>query len=248
MLIEAISTIPEVFDTYLHTSIMKDALKRGTFEFRSYNLHDWGIGNYQKTDDAPFGGGAGQLMMPGPIFDAVRSVSSKGPKPYVVFFTPSGTKFTQRDAERLSEKDRILFVCGRFEGMDERAYTLADECFSLGDFVLTGGELPAMVVTDAIVRLLPGSVGNPDSVVEESFSSEGLLEYAQYTRPSDFEGMKVPEVLLSGNHGAIAEWRRQNSIERTAQMRPDLLQNANLTDKERAFASKVVANNQKQKG
>lgn len=248
MLIEAISTIPEVFDTYLHTSIMKESLKSGAFEFKAYNLHDWGIGNYQKTDDAPFGGGAGQLMMPGPLFEALRCISASGPKPHVVFFTPSGTPFCQCDAERLSHKERILFVCGRFEGIDERVYSMADECLSLGDYVLTGGELPAMVVTDAIVRLLPGSVGNPESVIDESFSSDGLLEYAQYTRPSDFEGMKVPEVLLSGNHAAIAKWRRQNAIERTALMRPDLLKSANLTDEERSFAIKVVACDTKEEG
>lgn len=240
MLIEALSTIPDVFDAYMSASIMKKAREAGVFEFNAHNLHDWGLGDYQKTDDAPFGGGAGQLMMCAPIFEAVRCISQGGPKPHVVFFSPAGTPFTQRVAERLAQEERILFVCGRFEGIDERAYTLADECLSLGDYVLTGGELPAMVVTDAVVRLLPGALGNAQSAQDESFSAEGLLEYAQYTRPSEFEGMGVPEVLLSGNHGAVDAWRRQNAIERTARLRPDLLRNANLTPEEQAFAAKVV--------
>lgn len=248
MRIETLSVIPEVFDDYMGASIMKNAQAAGVFEFISHDLHDWTHGNYRKVDDAPFGGGAGQVMMPAPIFEAVQDLSARSEvRPHVVFFTPTGTPFNQRVAERLSTEERLLFVCGRYEGMDERVYSLADECLSLGDYVLTGGELAAMVVTDAVVRLLPGALGNAQSAVDESFSQEGLLEYEQYTRPSTYDGMSVPDVLLSGNHGAVDAWRRQNAIERTARLRPDLLSKANLTAEEQAFASKVVEQ-QNQKG
>lgn len=253
MKIEALSTIPEVFGTYMASSIMGNAVRAGALEFSAYNLHDWGLGNYQRTDDRPFGGGAGQLMICEPIFAAVRELKERAhakseAMPRVIFFTPSGALFDQRVAERLSREEHLLFVCGRFEGIDERAYSLADECLSLGDYVLTGGELPAMVVADAVVRLLPGVLGNEQSAVDESFSVDGLLEYAQYTHPANFEGMEVPEVLRSGNHAAIAAWRRQSALERTAQLRPDLLDGANLSDDERAFALKVIEANSAKQG
>lgn len=241
MRIETLSVIPQCFDSYMSSSIMKNASEAGVFEFISHDLHDWTHDNYRKVDDRPFGGGAGQVMMAAPIFEAVSALSAQGPKPHVVFFTPTGTPFNQSIAQDLAQKERILFVCGRYEGMDERVYSLADQCISLGDYVLTGGELAAMVVTDAVVRLLPGALGNDESSVDESFSTDGLLEYAQYTRPANYEGMEVPEVLLSGNHGAVDAWRRANAIERTAQLRPDLLKTANLTPQEREFASKVLS-------
>ena len=176
-------------------------------------------------------------MKPAPIFEAVNAIKASDDHPArVIFFTPVGMPFTQREAERLSREERLLFVCGRYEGMDERVYSLADEILSLGDYVLTGGELPAMVVTDAIVRLLPGALGDEMSPQDESFSEDGLLEYAQYTRPADYDGMTVPEVLLSGDHARVNAWRRRNSIERTAKLRPDLLETANITDDEREFA------------
>lgn len=240
MRIETLSVIPQCFEAYMSASIMKNAQEAGVFEFESHDLHQWTHDNYHKVDDRPFGGGVGQVMMAAPIFEAVRELSASGTKPYVVFFTPTGTPFTQRVAENLAAKERLLFVCGRYEGMDERVYSLADECISLGDYVLTGGELPAMVVTDAVVRLLPGALGNDESSIDESFSADGLLEYAQYTRPALFEDMAVPEVLLSGNHGAVDAWRRQNAIERTVQLRPDLLESANLSTQEREYACKVL--------
>lgn len=240
MKIDVLSTIPQCFESYMNASKMQDAVEASLLEFNVHNLHDWGLGNYQKTDDAIFGGGAGQLMMCEPLFAAIRELSSGATKPKVIFFTPAGTPFDQRVAERLSKEEHLLFVCGRYEGIDERVYTLADECLSLGDYILTGGELPAMVVSDAVVRLIPGVLGNAQSFVDESFSEDGLLEYAQYTHPASFEGMDVPEVLRSGNHKAIAEWRRKSAIERTAKLRPDLLENANLSEQERAFASKVI--------
>ena len=181
------------------------------------------------------------LMKPAPIFEALDDIGSKGPRPHVVFFSPCGTRFDQRAAERLAGKERVLCVCGRYEGIDERVYTLADDVFSIGDYVLTGGELAALVVIDSVVRLLPGALGDEASSVDESFSQDsGLLEYAQYTRPSSYRGMDVPEVLLSGDHGRVAQWRRESAIERTARWRPDLLESARLDPNERARARELM--------
>ena len=241
MFIETLSVFPGVFDAYLGASIMGRAQKKGIFEFRAHDLRDWTHDRHRTVDDAPFGGGQGMLMKPAPIFEAVNDIKASDDRPArVIFFTPVGTPFTQREAERLSREERLLFVCGRYEGMDERVYSLADETLSLGDYVLTGGELPAMVVTDSIVRLLPGALGDEMSPQDESFSDDGLLEYAQYTRPADYEGLNVPEVLLSGDHARVKAWRRKNAIERTARLRPDLLETANITDGEREFARGIM--------
>lgn len=240
MLLEAISVFPQFFEPYLSSSILGRARRAGLFEFRSYDLRDWTHDKHKTVDDAPFGGGQGMLMKPEPIFEAVRDISAREKtRPHVVFFSPCGRRFNQEIALRLSAKPRMLFVCGRYEGMDERAYDLADEVLSLGDFVLTGGELPALCVMDAVVRLIPGALGDDMSVWDESFC-EGLLEYEQYTRPATFEGRRVPEVLLSGDHARIAAWRRRNAVERTARWRPDLLEDAALSDEERALAQQIV--------
>ena len=236
MLVEALSVFPGVFSPYLGASILGRAQARGIFQFRAHDLRDWTHDRHRTVDDAPFGGGAGMLMKPAPIFEALADIKSADERPaHVVFFTPAGTPFSQREAVRLSREERLVFVCGRYEGMDERVYELADECLSLGDYVLTGGELAAMVVTDAVVRLLPGALGDAMSPVDESFST-GLLEYAQYTRPASYEGRDVPEVLLSGDHAAVDAWRRRSAVERTARLRPDLLEAAGLTDEERSWA------------
>ncbi|WP_293820093.1 tRNA (guanosine(37)-N1)-methyltransferase TrmD [uncultured Parolsenella sp.] len=240
MTVESLSVFPGVFDPYLSASIMGRAQAKGIFSFRAHDLRDWTHDRHRTVDDAPFGGGQGMLMKPAPIFEAVRDIASEGPRPHVVFFTPCGEPFTQRVAERLSAEERILFVCGRYEGMDERAYSLADECLSLGDYVLTGGELAALVVTDAVVRLLPGALGDEMSPVDESFSTAGLLEYAQYTRPATYEGLSVPGVLLSGDHAAVDAWRRKSAVERTARWRPDLLAAAELSDEERDLARRLM--------
>ena len=238
---ETLSVFPEFFDTYLSSSIMGRAQDKGLFEFEAYNLRDWTHDKHNTVDDCPFGGGQGMLMKPDPFYEAYDSISALGDiKPYVVFFAPAGTPYNQRVAERLSKQDRILFVCGRYEGIDQRAFELADETISLGDYVLTGGELPAMVVIDSLVRLIPGALGDTMSAVDESFSTEGLIEYEQYTRPSSYRGMDVPEVLLSGHHGKIAEWRRMNAIERTARLRPDMIETADLSEEERIFANNIV--------
>ena len=241
MRFEALSVFPEVFSPYLDASIMGRAQRSGVFSFEAYDLRDWTHDRHRTVDDAPFGGGQGMLMKPAPIFEALDELSANGlSSPHVVFFSPCGQRFDQRVAERLATKERILFVCGRYEGIDERVYTLADDVLSIGDYVLTGGELAALVVMDAVVRLLPGALGDELSAVDESFSSEGLLEYAQYTRPASYRGMDVPEVLLSGDHAKVREWRRRNALERTALWRPDLLESARLTDEERLFAQDVL--------
>lgn len=227
--LETISVFPQMFQPYLSESIMGRAQDRGIFEFFAHDLRDWTHDRHRTVDDAPFGGGQGMLMKPAPLFEAVSAVQAMRPDPaHVVFFSPCGYRFDEAAAERLSHERRILFVCGRYEGMDERAYQLADETLSLGDYVLTGGELAALVVMDSVVRLLPGALGDEMSARDESFS-EGLLEYAQYTRPADYDGLRVPDVLLSGDHAAVAAWRRASAVARTAQWRPDLLEAAGVT-------------------
>ena len=241
MIFETISVFPGVFEGYLGASIMGRAAKAGIAEFAHHDLRDWTHDRHRTVDDAPFGGGQGMLMKPAPIFEAVEAVSAARPqRPHVVFFSPVGTPYTQRCAERLAAEERLVFVCGRYEGMDERCYSLADDVFSLGDYVLTGGELAAMVVIDSVVRLLPGALGDSMSAVDESFSPTGLLEYAQYTRPASYRGMDVPEVLLSGDHAKVDAWRRRNAVERTALWRPDMLEAADLTPEERDAAEAVA--------
>lgn len=237
---EALSVFPHMFSPYLDASIMGRARKAGIYEFVAHDLRDWTHDRHRTVDDAPFGGGQGMLMKPEPVFEAVRAITSMAQEaPHVVFFSPCGRRFDQGVAQRLSAQRRILFVCGRYEGMDERVYELASETLSLGDFVLTGGELAALCVMDAVVRLLPGALGDDMSARDESFS-EGLLEYAQYTRPASFEGREVPQVLLSGDHARIAAWRRASAIERTAMWRPDLLEDASLSEEERERAWRLV--------
>ena len=185
MLIETLSVFPEMFEPVMSTSILGRARKAGLFDFKAYNLRDWTHDRHRTVDDEPYGGGQGMLMKVEPIAGAIEAISAEGPRPTVVFFTPCGEPFTQHVAERLLKSERLLFVCSRYEGVDERAYAYADERLSIGDYVLTGGELPAMVVADAVVRLIPGALGDEMSNVDESFSTAedgGLLEYAQYTR------------------------------------------------------------------
>ncbi|MCD8200397.1 MAG: tRNA (guanosine(37)-N1)-methyltransferase TrmD [Coriobacteriaceae bacterium] len=232
MIIETLSVFPDMFEGPMSASIVGRARERGILDFTAYDLRDWTHDKHRSTDDEVYGGGQGLLMMCPPIFEAYDDIASRGPKPYTIFFTPAGEPFSQGMAVELAEKERILMVCGRYEGFDERAYSLADRCVSIGDYVLTGGELPAMVVTDAVTRLLPGVLGDEGSAVEESFA-DGLLEFPQYTRPAEYRGMQVPEILLSGNHQEIYDWRRSQALERTARRRPDLLRFAAISDEER---------------
>ena len=239
MRFETLSVFPEVFAPYLDASIMGRVQRAGILDFAAHDLRDWTHDRHRTVDDAPFGGGQGMLMKPAPIFEAVEALSAEGPRPHVVFFSPCGRRYDQSCAEALSHEERVLLVCGRYEGMDERAYKLADDVFSLGDYVLTGGELAAMVVIDSVVRLLPGALGDAMSAKDESFS-DGLLEYAQYTRPASYRGMDVPEVLLGGDHAKVDAWRRRSAVERTARWRPDLIEGADLTPDELALARTVM--------
>lgn len=241
MIIETLSVFPEMFDGPMSASILGRAQESGHLQFEAHDLREFSKDKHRNTDDEIYGGGQGLLMMCQPIFDAIdflREQPSK-PKPHIIFFTPAGRQFSDSVAHELTQYERLVLVCGRYEGIDERAYTLADECISLGDYVLTGGELAAMVVSDAVVRLLPGVLGDEQSAVDESFH-DGLLEFPQYTRPAEYKGMKVPEILLSGHHEKIAQWKRKEAIKRTAQLRPDLLKSANLSDEERAWAKDLA--------
>lgn len=231
-----------MFEDYMSLSIMGRAAKKGALQFQAHDLRDWTHDRHRSTDDEPYGGGQGLLMTCPPVFEALDELSASGPKPTVIFFTPTGEPFTQAAAQELAGHERLLMVCGRYEGFDERVYTLADKCYSLGDYVLTGGELPAMVITDAVVRLLPGVLGDDASAVDESFAGN-LLEYPQYTRPASYRGMDVPEVLLSGDHGKVDAWRREQSVIRTAQMRPDLLAQAELSAAEQDLVEGIISKN-----
>lgn len=234
MRIDTLSTFPHMFDSVMGESIMKRAQEFGILDFHAWDLRDWTHDRHRTTDDEPYGGGQGLVMKCEPIFEAYDAIAAEGEKPYTIFLTPTGTPFDEGIASQLAAQERLLFICGHYEGIDERAYRLADACLSIGDYVLTSGELASMVIIDAVVRLLPGVLGDEGSAVDESFY-DGLLEYPQYTRPASFRGMEVPSVLLSGDHGKVAAWRREQSLIRTQELRPDLLKDANITDDERAF-------------
>ncbi len=232
MIFDVLTLFPGMFDSPLQESILGRAIKQELLQVRAHNLRDWAEGKHQTTDDTPYGGGDGMVMKPEPIARAVAALKVQTPQAKVLMMTPQGVPFTQRHARELAKEEGLIFLCGRYEGFDERIrQTLVDAEFSLGDFVLTGGELPAMVMIDAISRYLPGVLGSEGSAETDSFS-DGLLEYPQYTRPAVFEGMAVPQVLLSGDHGKIARWRREQQLLRTLQRRPDLLEQAELTQED----------------
>jgi tRNA (guanine37-N1)-methyltransferase len=239
--IDIISVLPEIFDGPLSASMLGIARDRGALDVHVHDLRDWALpGVHRQVDDAPYGGGPGMVLRPEPYFDAVRAVSAQDDEPpFVVMLCPQGRRLDQGLVEELARRPRLMLLCGRYEGFDERIRTLADLQVSAGDYVLTGGELPAMIVVDAVARLLPGVLGGDDSAEEESFSW-GLLEYPHYTRPASYEGMDVPEVLRSGDHARIARWRREQAIARTAAARPDLFETAELTDDERALAARLM--------
>lgn len=235
MIIETISTFPDMFSSVMGSSMMRIAAEKGIIEFHAHDLRDWTHDRHRTTDDEPYGGGQGLVMKCEPIFEAYDDVAARNSiSPTVIFLAPTGRRFEDALASELSRAPRLLFVCGHYEGIDERAYALADHVLSIGDYVLTSGELASMVVIDAVVRKIPGVLGDDRGSVDESFHG-GLLEYPQYTRPSSYRGMDVPSVLLSGNHAEIARWRRRQSIERTARFRPDLLNGAVLDAADREF-------------
>ena len=235
MKIETLSVFPHCYDSIMNESIMKRAQDKGFLDFYAYDLRDWTHDKHRTTDDEPYGGGQGLVMKCEPIFEATDDIFARyETKPYVIFLSPTGTRFDDAKSVELAQKDHLFFICGHYEGIDERAYTLADEVLSIGDYVLTSGELASMVIIDAVVRRIDGVLGDEGSAIDESFY-DGLLEYPQYTRPAHYRGMDVPEVLLSGHHANISAWRRKQSLLRTKQWRPDLLESANLTPEEKDF-------------
>ena len=229
MKIDILSLFPDLFETFFTTSIIGRATAENRVALQTVNFREYSKNKHHKVDDYPYGGGQGMLLTPEPIFNAIADITTDI-KPRIILLCPQGEKFTQKKAEELANDEHLIFICGHYEGFDERIrqHLVTDE-LSLGDFVLTGGETAAMVMIDAVVRLLPGALPKVSSHEDDSFSS-GLLEFPQYTRPEDFRGMKVPDVLLSGNHAKIAEWRRRESLKRTLERRPDLLETAKLDE------------------
>lgn len=220
MRIDILTLFPSMFDGFLNESIIKRARCNNKVEINVYDIRDYTTDPHKKVDDYQFGGGEGMVLMPQPIFDAVRSI--KTDDSHIILMTPQGAKYNQAKAHQLLEYKHLILICGHYEGFDERIRSLADEEISIGDFVLTGGELPSMVISDSIIRLLDGVI-NEESYKNDSFE-DGLLDYPVYTKPVDFEGMKVPEVLLSGHHENIRKWRLEQRLKRTKERRPDLLE------------------------
>lgn len=262
MIVETLSTFPHMFDSVMNSSMMRIAQEKGLLSFEAYDLRDWTHDRHRTTDDDPYGGGLGLVMKCEPIFEAYQDITGidkgyvpvvsgneqpctgprpahvGGPAPKTIFLTPCGRRFDDALACELAGHERLLFVCGHYEGIDERAYALADYQVSLGDYVLTSGELAALVVIDAVVRKIDGVLGAQGGAEEESFA-DGLLEFPQYTRPASFLGNEVPAVLLSGDHAGVDRWRREQSLQRTARLRPDLLQSAALTPDDLEYLKKI---------
>jgi len=226
MRFDVLTLFPEMFPGYLGQSLLNLAIERELVDVQLHNIRDWATGKHKNVDDKPYGGGPGMVLSPEPVVQCVEAVQQLGESPgKVILLTPAGRKLDQPLVEELSEAERLLLLCGRYEGFDQRVVDLLEpDEISIGDFVLNGGEVAAMVVIDAVIRLVPGLLGDEQSNKQDSFSTEGrLLEYAQYTRPREYRGLQVPEVLLSGNHPEIARWREQSSMERTRERRSDLL-------------------------
>ncbi len=219
---DIITIFPDVFTAIFNESILKRAQKNKKIKINVHDLRNFSKDKHRKVDDRPFGGGPGMVFTPQPLFDAITTIKGKR-KTHVIYMDPGGKAFIQAHAKQLTKHKNLIIICGHYEGIDERVRDeLVDESISIGDYILTGGELPAMVLVDAVSRLLPGVLGEPDSLIDESFSIN-LLEYPSYTRPADFRGIKVPDVLLSGNHSEIKKWRKAESLKRTRKFRPDLL-------------------------
>jgi tRNA (guanine37-N1)-methyltransferase len=214
---DVLTLFPGILDSYVKQSLLDDAIEKGLVEVHAWNIRDWTADRHQKVDDRPFGGGPGMVMMAQPVVDCVDAVRAKAePAGQLVMLTPAGERLTQRVVEELAREPRLLLLCGRYEGFDDRIrQLLRPREISIGDFVCNGGEVPAMVVIDAVIRLIPGVLGDEASAADESHSEPGRLEYPQYTRPREFRGLEVPEVLLSGNHAAVAKWRREESEKRS---------------------------------
>jgi tRNA (guanine37-N1)-methyltransferase len=245
MQFEVFTLLPEVFPPYLESSILQKARQRGLIDVRVHNIRDYTHDRHHTTDDTPYGGGGGMVMKPEPVFEAIETVlgveaGQAQPPPFpVILLTPQGRVFTQRIAEELAAHERIALLCGRYEGVDERIreHLVTDE-ISIGDYVLTGGELPALMIVDAVSRLIPGVLGDPTGAEDDSHSM-GLLEYPHYTRPPEFRGWQVPEILLSGDHARIEKWRREQALQRTLRRRPDILEKAELSEADKKILEKI---------
>lgn len=240
MKFDVLTIFPDMLEGPLAASILGKAADKGLIEINLHNLRDWAEGKHKMTDDTPYGGGDGMVMKVEPVAAALSELREKRPASRVLLMSPQGKTFQQADAERFSQEAGLVFVCGRYEGFDERIRSLVDEEVSLGDFVLTGGELAAATILDATARLLPGVLGASGSAKGDSFS-DGLLEYPQYTRPAEFEGVRVPEVLTSGNHQRVANWRRREQLRRTLERRPELLESAPLSKEDLLYLDELRA-------
>lgn len=239
MRFDILTIFPEIFRSPFEHSILKRAREAGLIEINLVNIRDFAVDKHRTTDDYPYGGGSGMVMKPEPIAKALRHAEEVGGKGRVILLSPAGKRFDQGIARRLSTEKHLVFICGRYEGIDERVRErFVDEELSIGDYILTGGEFPAMVIVDAVSRLIPGVLGCSESSEDESFSAD-MLEYPQYTRPPDFEGMKVPEVLLSGHHADVARWRRREALKKTLSVRPDLLEKAELSEEDRKLIKEL---------
>jgi tRNA (guanine37-N1)-methyltransferase len=240
MRFDVFSLFPQLLEPYLNASILQRAQTKGLLEVGLHNIREWAIDKHRVTDDEPFGGGGGMLMKAEPIFAAVESVLGQSPECPVILLTPQGRPFSHAVAEELAAQPRLAMICGRYEGVDERIrqHLVSDE-ISVGDFVLTGGELPALILIDALTRLIPGVLGDPMAAANDSHAS-GLLEGPHYTRPAEFRGWQVPEVLRSGDHAKIDRWRREQALLRTIQRRPELLESAELSPADREFLKEMI--------
>jgi tRNA (guanine37-N1)-methyltransferase len=248
MLIQVLTLFPEMFYNVFQSSILGKAHAKGIVDLHTVNFRDFAMNKHATVDDTPYGGGGGMVLKPEPIFAAVEHLLAEranNVEPLqparIILMCPQGERFTQRKAEQWAREQHLIFICGHYEGYDERIreHLVTDEC-SIGDYVLTGGEIPAMTVIDSVVRLLPGALGNEHSAAQDSYST-GLLEYPHYTRPAQFRDWPVPDILLSGHHEQIEEWRMKQALQRTAARRPDLLDNIHLTDKQRKWLAQMTA-------
>jgi tRNA (guanine37-N1)-methyltransferase len=227
---DVLTLFPDILNACLNESILKRAREKELLDVRLYNIRDFTLDPHRKVDDYPYGGGAGMVFTPEPVFRAVDFLREDGEPRKIVLLSPQGRSFSQSMAEDFSkEKKRFVFICGRYEGIDERVRTLVDEEVSIGDYVITGGELAALIIIDAVTRLIPGALGDDRSIEDESFSW-GIFDYPHYTRPREFRGLDVPQVLVSGNHKEIRTWRRREALKKTLKVRPDLIDKAELTD------------------
>jgi tRNA (guanine37-N1)-methyltransferase len=240
MRFDIITIFPEIFRGVFEFGIIRRAVEAGLIEINLHDLRDYTFDRHHQVDDRPFGGGAGMVMKPEPLFRAIEAITHANESATVVMLSPQGRLFTQAAAEELANRERVVMICGRYEGVDERVIEeMTDDELSIGDVVLSGGEIPAMVVVDAVTRLIPGALGCSESAERDSFA-DGWLDYPHYTRPAEYRGLKVPDVLMSGHHGEIEKWRRRKALEKTLRQRPDLIERRALTEEERRMAAEIL--------